>query len=197
MVVPETADAPGRPYVDLHLVHEATAPQAFLSEIESRGLKVRRPDRTFRDARSPTPTDLHALTSRLKRRPKSRRSNNCARHGITLVGNSGDRGVVYVRPELVSHSEQLSYAAIATRQRTVSAPRLRYWHLRMARNSAMQCLLQRKLKRMRVTVDGCNAASPPRDLNVLRRSPPSALVAVALHVIEYVCHDPRADMKGA
>ena len=46
VVRPETADTPGVLYIDLHLVHEVTSPQAF-SEIEARGLKVRRPDRTY------------------------------------------------------------------------------------------------------------------------------------------------------
>src|SRR5690606_23737395 len=55
VVVPETAETPGVMYVDLHLVHEVTSPQAF-SEIEARGLKVRRPDRTFATLDHSTPT---------------------------------------------------------------------------------------------------------------------------------------------
>lgn len=55
VVVPETADAPGVLYIDLHLVHEVTSPQAF-AEIESRGLTVRRPDRTFATLDHSTPT---------------------------------------------------------------------------------------------------------------------------------------------
>ena len=55
VVVPETAETPGVMYVDLHLVHEVTSPQAF-SEIAARGLKVRRPDRTFATLDHSTPT---------------------------------------------------------------------------------------------------------------------------------------------
>src|SRR5262245_56342208 len=55
VVTPETSDAPGLLYVDLHLIHEVTSPQAF-SEIEARGLKVRRPDRTFGTLDHSTPT---------------------------------------------------------------------------------------------------------------------------------------------
>ena len=40
----ESADAPAMLYVDLHLVHEVTSPQAF-AELDARGRKVRRPDR--------------------------------------------------------------------------------------------------------------------------------------------------------
>ena len=55
VVQAETPDAPAVLYVDLHLVHEVTSPQAF-SEIESRGLTVRRPDRTFATLDHSTPT---------------------------------------------------------------------------------------------------------------------------------------------
>ncbi|HEX8778157.1 MAG TPA: aconitase family protein, partial [Rhodanobacter sp.] len=46
VVAPESADTPAILYVDLHLVHEVTSPQAF-DELRSRGLKLRRPDRTL------------------------------------------------------------------------------------------------------------------------------------------------------
>ena len=42
-------------YIDLHLVHEVTSPQAF-SGLRERGLKVRRPDRTFATMDHSTPT---------------------------------------------------------------------------------------------------------------------------------------------
>ena len=55
VVVAETQSTPGVMYVDLHLVHEVTSPQAF-AELEARGLKVRRPDRTFATLDHSTPT---------------------------------------------------------------------------------------------------------------------------------------------
>ena len=45
-VVPETADTPAVLYIDLHLVHEVTSPQAF-TVLRERGLPVRRTDRTI------------------------------------------------------------------------------------------------------------------------------------------------------
>ena len=45
-VVVQEPDSPAILYIDLHLIHEVTSPQAF-TEIRERGLKVRRPDRTF------------------------------------------------------------------------------------------------------------------------------------------------------
>ena len=47
-IEPESAATPAVLYVDLHLVHEVTSPQAF-TELRERGLTVRRPDRTHRD----------------------------------------------------------------------------------------------------------------------------------------------------
>ena len=45
-VVTEQADAPAVLYIDLHLVHEVTSPQAFTG-LRQRGLKVRRPEKTL------------------------------------------------------------------------------------------------------------------------------------------------------
>ena len=46
LVAQPTPETPGVLYIDLHLVHEVTSPQAF-DILRSRGLKVRRPDLTF------------------------------------------------------------------------------------------------------------------------------------------------------
>ena len=51
-----TADTPAVLYVDLHLLHEVTSPQAF-SELRERGLRVRRPDLTVATVDHSTPTD--------------------------------------------------------------------------------------------------------------------------------------------
>ena len=55
VVAPETADTPATLYIDLHLVHEVTSPQAF-DELRARGLKLRRPDRTLATLDHSTPT---------------------------------------------------------------------------------------------------------------------------------------------
>src|SRR3569832_2176443 len=55
LVRPQTADLPAVLYIDLHLVHEVTSPQAF-SELRERGLKVRRPDATLATMDHSTPT---------------------------------------------------------------------------------------------------------------------------------------------
>ncbi|HVU13597.1 MAG TPA: 3-isopropylmalate dehydratase large subunit [Phototrophicaceae bacterium] len=55
LVRPQTADLPAVLYIDLHLVHEVTSPQAF-TELRQRGLKVRRPDLTLATMDHSTPT---------------------------------------------------------------------------------------------------------------------------------------------
>ena len=55
LVVPETADTPAVLYVDLHLTHEVTSPQAF-ALLKERGLRLRRPDLTLATMDHSTPT---------------------------------------------------------------------------------------------------------------------------------------------
>jgi 3-isopropylmalate/(R)-2-methylmalate dehydratase large subunit len=55
VVVPETADTPAVLYIDLHLTHEVTTPQAY-TELRKRGLKLRRPDLTLATMDHSTPT---------------------------------------------------------------------------------------------------------------------------------------------
>jgi 3-isopropylmalate/(R)-2-methylmalate dehydratase large subunit len=55
VVVPETADTPAVLFIDLHLTHEVTTPQAY-TELRARGLKLRRPDLTLATMDHSTPT---------------------------------------------------------------------------------------------------------------------------------------------
>lgn len=55
VVKPQTAETPAVLYIDLHLIHEVTSPQAF-TLLRERGLKVRRPDRTLATMDHSTPT---------------------------------------------------------------------------------------------------------------------------------------------
>ena len=56
-VVPATADTPAVIFIDLHLTHEVTSPQAF-AILRERGLKVRRPDLTLATMDHATPIYL-------------------------------------------------------------------------------------------------------------------------------------------
>ena len=98
LVRPETPETPGVLYIDLHLVHEVTSPQAF-SEIEARGLKVRRPDRTYAtlDHSTPTlPAGLNGLKPYVTAQAEAQvhtLERNCAAHGVPIVPQGGNSGM--------------------------------------------------------------------------------------------------------
>jgi 3-isopropylmalate/(R)-2-methylmalate dehydratase large subunit len=164
VVEPETAERPAVLYIDLHLIHEVTSPQAF-AELDSRGLEVRRPDRTVATMDHSTPTlppgadgerpyanaSARAQVDALKR--------NCAAHGITLhAWDSGRRGVVHViGPELgltqpgstvvCGDSHTATHGAFGALAFGIGTSEV--GHV-----LATQTLLQRRAKPMRVTVDG-------------------------------------------
>ncbi len=102
VVRPETPDTPAVLYIDLHLIHEVTSPQAF-TELRNRGLKVRRPDRTLATMDHSTPTtprnaqgiipvlDPQAITQLDQLR------KNCAEFGIPLFElGDANQGIVHV-----------------------------------------------------------------------------------------------------
>jgi 3-isopropylmalate/(R)-2-methylmalate dehydratase large subunit len=107
VVVPETPDTPAVLYIDLHLVHEVTSPQAF-AVLRSRGLRVRRPDRTLVTMDHSTPTDTTQLfggvpiANESAARQIRQLEQNCAEFGLDLIGLRDDRrGIVHViGPEL-------------------------------------------------------------------------------------------------
>ncbi len=164
VVVQETADAPAVLYIDLHLVHEVTSPQAF-SVLDGRGLKVRRPDRTIATLDHSTPTlpanengELPYATPEAKHQVETLIAN-CEKHGIELLGlNDPRRGIVHViGPELGltqpgktivcgdSHtSTHGAFGALAFGIGTTEVGHV----------LATQCVLQRKPKSMRVTFEG-------------------------------------------
>lgn len=102
-VVTHEPNCPAVLYIDLHLIHEVTSPQAF-AELASRGLKVRRPDRTVAtmDHLTPTlPKKLAVLDASAKNLLDTL-ERNCAEHGVELLPwGSGKEGIVHViGPEL-------------------------------------------------------------------------------------------------
>jgi 3-isopropylmalate/(R)-2-methylmalate dehydratase large subunit len=97
--------APGLIYIDLHLVHEVTSPQAF-DGLRLAGRKVRRPDRTLATADHNTPTDGTPVAARIKdelsRVQVQTLERNCAEFGVPIYSLGSDRqGIVHViGPEL-------------------------------------------------------------------------------------------------
>jgi 3-isopropylmalate/(R)-2-methylmalate dehydratase large subunit len=102
-VVTEQPDSPAVLYVDLHLVHEVTSPQAFAG-LRQRGLRVRRPDKTVAtiDHSVPTTPPDVPIADALAAAQIKQMETNVAEFGIALHGmNSPHRGIVHViGPEL-------------------------------------------------------------------------------------------------
>jgi len=102
-IVTEQPDTPAVLYIDLHLVHEVTSPQAF-SGLRARGLPVRRPEQTVAtmDHSIPT-TPLHLpIVDPMAAAQIAQLEQNCRDFGIPLLGfHSPNRGIVHViGPEL-------------------------------------------------------------------------------------------------
>jgi 3-isopropylmalate/(R)-2-methylmalate dehydratase large subunit len=97
-------DEPGEPtllYIDLHLVHEVTSPQAF-EGLRLAGRRVRRPDLTVATMDHNVPTLPGPITDPLARAQLDALSANCEEFGIELYATgSGREGIVHViGPEL-------------------------------------------------------------------------------------------------
>ena len=100
VVVSATDDHPAVMYIDLHLIHEVTSPQAF-SMLRERGLPVRRPDRTLATPDHSTPTKAELLYGEFPAGPAREQVqtllSNCEEFGIPLYGlDSPERGIVHV-----------------------------------------------------------------------------------------------------
>jgi 3-isopropylmalate/(R)-2-methylmalate dehydratase large subunit len=98
-VVAEDPGAPVVLYIDAHLVHEVTSPQAF-AELRERGLKVRRPDKTFATMDHAIPTrqgvSIDLWPSDAATQVRTLREN-CRDFGVTLFDIEGDvQGIVHV-----------------------------------------------------------------------------------------------------
>jgi 3-isopropylmalate/(R)-2-methylmalate dehydratase large subunit len=106
-VTPQTADTPAVIFIDLHLTHEVTSPQAF-TLLRERGLRVRRPDLTLATMDHSTPTRTEQVFGgapiSIESAAKQIRQleTNCAEFGVELLGlQDARRGIVHIiGPEL-------------------------------------------------------------------------------------------------
>src|SRR5690242_793880 len=107
VVKPATAESPAILYVDLHLIHEVTSPQAF-TWLRERGLKVRRPERTVATMDHSTPTTPRGKDGKIPVLDNAAAlqiaalEKNCADFGIELhaLGTNGQGIVHVIGPEL-------------------------------------------------------------------------------------------------
>ena len=102
VVQAETPETPAVLYIDLHLIHEVTSPQAF-TELRERGLSVRRPDRTLATMDHSTPTTprnelgIIPVTDPQAIVQLNQLRTNCAEFGIPLFElGDANQGIVHV-----------------------------------------------------------------------------------------------------
>ncbi|MDK8179694.1 3-isopropylmalate dehydratase large subunit [Paenibacillus sp. UMB4589-SE434] len=101
-VIVQEEGKPGILYIDLHLVHEVTSPQAF-EGLRLSGRKVRRPELTYATMDHNVPTkDRFNITDPISKQQIDTLSQNCADFGVKLFDlNNLDQGVVHVMgPEI-------------------------------------------------------------------------------------------------
>jgi len=159
-VVAQEPDSPAVLYVDLHLVHEVTSPQAF-SGLRQRGLSVRRPDKTVATADHSTPTHARSLPIQDAQaaRQIEQLEANCRDFGIQLYGlGSPHQGIVHViGPELGFTQPGLTIVCGDSHTSTHGAFGALAFGIGTSEVEhvlATQCLLQRRPKTAQVQVDG-------------------------------------------
>ncbi|HEY2745262.1 MAG TPA: 3-isopropylmalate dehydratase large subunit [Polyangia bacterium] len=158
-VVAEEPECPAILYVDLHLVHEVTSPQAFAG-LRARGLGVRRPEKTVAtmDHSTPTTRGLKVLDDQARAQLDTL-AKNCADFGVQCYGlGSERRGIVHVMgPELGLTQPGMTVVCGDSHTATHGA----FGALAFGIGSsevehvlATQCLLQRRPSTLEVRVDG-------------------------------------------
>ncbi len=159
-IVAENPGAPSLLYIDLHLVHEVTSPQAF-EGLRQRGLKVRRPDLTFGTVDHSIPTTPRTLpiVDQIAATQVRQFEANCAEFGIPCFGfHSAHQGIVHViGPEqgltqpgmtlVCGDSHTATHGAFGALAFGIGTSQVEHV-------LASQCLLQQKSKTFQVRVDG-------------------------------------------
>jgi len=202
-VVAEEPDRPAVLYIDLHLVHEVTSPQAFAG-LRTRGLPVRRPDRTFAtmDHSIPTlPRGLAVVDPEAQAQLQTL-AVNCRDHGIALYGTDSEhQGIVHViGPELgltlpgativCGDSHTSTHGAFGALAFGIGTSEVEHV-------LATQCLLQHRARTLEVRVDGALAPGVGAKDLVLALIARIGVGGATGHVIEYTGEAIRAlDMEG-
>lgn len=164
LVAPDSASAPAVLYIDLHLVHEVTSPQAF-DELRARGLPLRRPNRVVAtlDHSTPTlPADANGrrpYASVEAERQVTTLERNAREFGVELHGwDSAHRGIVHViGPELGLTQPGMTIVCGDSHTSTHGAFGALAFGIgttEVGHVLATQCLLQRKPRTLAIHVEG-------------------------------------------
>ena len=171
--MPETPDTPAVLYIDLHLIHEVTSPQAF-SMLKSLGLPVRRPDRTLATMDHSTPTSSEQVFGNVPIRVDAaakqvrQLEQNAADFGVELFGmRDARRGIVHViSPELGATQPGMTIVCGDSHTSThgaFGALAFGIGSTEVGHVLATQCLLQRKPKIFRRQCRGQTAGRRHRE----------------------------------
>ncbi|MCS5663864.1 MAG: 3-isopropylmalate dehydratase large subunit [Flavobacteriales bacterium] len=147
-------------YIDKHLIHEVTSPQAF-NELEQRGIPVFRPEQIVATADHNTPTtDQHLpVKDEMSRKQLEQLNKNCAKNNITLydLGHKYN-GIAHVMaPELGITQPGMTMVCGDSHTSTHGAFGSIAFGIgtsQVAQVFASQCLLLEKPKSLRITVNG-------------------------------------------
>jgi 3-isopropylmalate/(R)-2-methylmalate dehydratase large subunit len=164
VVRPETSDTPAVLYIDLHLMHEVTSPQAF-TLLRERGLKVRRPDRTLATTDHSTPTLPRLPDGRWpffddqNAKQVAQIEQNAKDFGIELHGlGDAQQGVVHVfGPEMGATQPGMTVVCGDSHTATHGAFGALAFGIgtsEVGHVLASQCLLQRRPKSLAIRVEG-------------------------------------------
>src|SRR5438270_10038096 len=154
--------APGLLYVDLHLVHEVTSPQAF-DALRLADRSLRRPDRTLATADHNVPTDgtptADRIRDELSRVQVQTLERNCAEFGVPVYSLGSERqGIVHViGPELGVTQPGMTIVCGDSHTATHGAFGALAFGIGTSEVEhvlATQCLVQSKPKSMRICYDG-------------------------------------------
>jgi 3-isopropylmalate/(R)-2-methylmalate dehydratase large subunit len=196
VVVPETPDTPAVLYVDLHLLHEVTTPQAF-DQLRARGLRVRRPDRCLATLDHSTPTvpvktlhDLELVSEPSAAKQVRQMEKNCKEFGIELRGfASRERGIVHVMgPELGATQPGATIVCGDSHTSTHGAFGALAFGIgttEVGHVLATQCLLQRKPKTLAINLTGNLPADVTAKDLILKIIGTIGVGGGTGHVIEY------------
>jgi 3-isopropylmalate/(R)-2-methylmalate dehydratase large subunit len=194
-VVAESAATPAVLYVDLHLIHEVTSPQAF-ALLRERALAVRRPERTLATMDHSTPT----LSSQIfggapialesAARQVRTLEANCAEFGVELLGlTHAERGIVHViGPELGITRPGMTIVCGDSHTSThgaVGALAFGIGTTEVGHVLATQCLLQRKPRTLAIEISGTLAAGVTAKDLILAVIAKLGVSGGTGHVIEY------------
>jgi 3-isopropylmalate/(R)-2-methylmalate dehydratase large subunit len=197
--------APGLLYIDLHLVHEVTSPQAF-DGLRLAGRPVRRPDRTLATADHNVPTDGTPVAERIRdelsRVQVQTLERNCEEFEIPLYSLGSDRqGIVHViGPELgvtqpgmtivCGDSHTATHGAFGSLAFGIGTSEVEHV-------LATQCLVQRKPKSMRISYEGALGFGVTAKDLILATIGQIGVAGAVGHVVEYSGEAIRAlNMEG-